>query len=204
MGGKIKIFIVGVGGQGSLTASRLLGEAALQAGENVVVSEVHGMAQRGGVVETAVCLGNVRSPIIGEGEADCILGFEPLETLRAMNKASRHTLVITNTRPIIPITVSLKQSQYPEVKEILAEIEAFVGGRKLIALDAIELAKEAGSVIAMNMVLLGALAATAILPFAVEALQQTIEQLAPRYAQLNLRAFQLGYNYVVEHGYGYG
>lgn len=195
MEGKLKIFITGVGGQGSLTASRLLGEAALQAGENVVVSEVHGMAQRGGVVETAVCIGNLRSPIIGEGEAHVILGFEPLETLRAMNKASQHTLVITNTRPIIPITVSLKQSQYPEVKEVLAKIEGFLGDGRLIALDAVELAKEAGSVIATNMVLLGALAATDILPFPTESLKQMIEELAPRYTQLNLKAFELGYSY---------
>lgn len=199
MEGKLRIFIAGVGGQGSLTASRLLGEAALQAGQNVVVSEVHGMAQRGGVVETAVLIGDVHSPIIGDHEADVILGFEPVETLRAMNRASRNTLVITNTRPIVPITVSLGQSQYPQVEEILAQIEGFVGDGKLIALDATGLAKEAGSAIATNMVMTGALAATGELPFPADVLKERISKLAPKFAQANLRAFAVGHDAVADH-----
>lgn len=190
--GKLRIFITGVGGQGSLTASRILGEAALQAGQNALVSEIHGMAQRGGVVETAVLIGDIHSPIISDGQADCILGFEPLETLRAMNKASNQTIVITNTRPIIPITVALKQGRYPDVSEILARIGAFLEEGKLIALDAIELAKTAGSAIASNMVLLGALAACVPLPFSSDYLSDAIARLAPRYADLNVRAFELG------------
>jgi indolepyruvate ferredoxin oxidoreductase beta subunit len=190
--GKLRIFITGVGGQGSLTASRVLGEAALQAGQNVTVSEIHGMAQRGGVVETAILIGNVHSPIIGEGRADCLLGFEPLETLRAMTKASQKTIVITNTRSIIPVTVALNQGQYPDVREILARIEAFLASGKLVALDAVELAKETGSAIASNMILLGALAASVPLPFSSDCLTDAIARLAPRYAELNLRAFELG------------
>lgn len=190
--GKLRLFIVGVGGQGSLTASRLLGEAALQAGHNVVVSEIHGMAQRGGVVETAVLIGQVHSPIIGEGQADCLLGFEPLETLRAMNKASPETIVITNTNSIVPVTVALEQGQYPDVPEILARIEAFLAGGRLVALDAVELAREAGSAMASNMILLGALAASVPLPFPSDCLADTIAGLSPRYAELNLRAFELG------------
>ncbi|MFQ6116879.1 MAG: indolepyruvate oxidoreductase subunit beta [Candidatus Bipolaricaulia bacterium] len=196
---KLRIFITGVGGQGSLTASRLLAEAALQAGQNVVVSEVHGMAQRGGVVETAVLIGEIHSPTIGGSEAQVILGFEPIETLRAMNKASRETLVITNTRPIVPITVSLGQSQYPEVEETLAQIEGFVGSGRLIALDATGLAKEAGSAIATNMVMVGALAATGRLPFSAAILKETISKLAPKYAAVNLKAFELGYGAVADH-----
>ena len=193
---RLKIFITGVGGQGSLTASRLLAEAALRAGQNVVVSEVHGMAQRGGVVETAVLIGSVHSPTIGDHQAHVILGFEPVETLRAMGKASRETLVITNTRSIVPISVSLGQSRYPEVEEILAKIEGFVGNERLIALDATGLAKEAGSAIATNMVMVGALAATGRLPFPADVLKESISELAPKYAEVNLKAFELGYNAV--------
>jgi indolepyruvate ferredoxin oxidoreductase beta subunit len=190
--GKLRIFITGVGGQGSLTLSRLLGEAALQAGQNVIVSEIHGMSQRGGIVETAVLMGNVHSPIIGDGQADCILGFEPLETLRAMNKASPRTITITNTRPVVPITVSLGQGRYPDVEEILAQIEGFLSEGKLIALDAVGLAKEAGSTLAANMVLLGALSSATPLPFAADHLRETIWQFAPRYGETNLKAFELG------------
>jgi len=189
---KLRIFITGVGGQGSLTASRLLGEAALQAGQNVVVSEIHGMSQRGGVVETAVLIGNIHSPIIGDLQADCILGFEPLETLRAMIKASPETIVVTNTRPIVPITVSLGQSQYPEIRDILERISVYLAEGQMIALDAVELAKEAGAAMAVNMVLLGALSATVPLPFSGDHLLEAIEQFAPRYAEANLRAFGLG------------
>jgi indolepyruvate ferredoxin oxidoreductase beta subunit len=190
---KLKISIIGVGGLGVLTTSRLLGEAAVGVGMKVFVSEVHGMAQRGGVVETHVCF-NAHSPLVGEGEADIILGLEPAETLRVMNKASKKTWVIANTRPIIPVSVSLKLSEYPNIEESFAKIESFV--ERLIALDATELAKKAGSAIATNMVMLGALAATEKLPYGTDVLRQTIKERTPRYADINLKAFELGYQAV--------
>ena len=102
---KTDIFIIGVGGQGSLTTSRILGEAALRAGQNVLVGEIHGMAQRGGVVESTVRIGDVYGPTISEGCADVLLGFEPVETVRGLHKASKNTLVIVNTHAIVPATV---------------------------------------------------------------------------------------------------
>lgn len=136
----LRIFVVGVGGQGTLTASRVLGEAALKAGVNAQVGEIHGMAQRGGSVETSVTLGEIRSPIVGNGEADVILSLEPLEALRAMKKASPNTLVITNTKLMIPITVTLENEHYPELEDIFSKIESYV--KKLITLDASWLAKK--------------------------------------------------------------
>lgn len=187
---RFRIYTVGVGGQGTLTAARVLGEAALAAGLNVVISEIHGMSQRGGIVETSISMGRVHSPLIGEGEADVVLGFEPLETLRALPKASHETLVIMNTRPVIPPTVKLGQSRYPHLAEILSHIEAMTCA--VIALDAEQLACQAGAAIATNMVMLGALAATGKLPFPSERAREAIARLTPRHAPINLKAFELG------------
>lgn len=184
-----RIFVVGVGGQGTLTASRVLGEAALKAGVNAQVGEIHGMAQRGGSVETSVTLGEIRSPLIGDGEADVILSLEPLEALRAMKKASPNTLVITNTKPMIPITVTLKNGQYPELEDIFSKIESYV--KKLITLDASGLAKKAGSQIATNMAMLGGLIAAVALPFSVDTLKEAISEISTRYSKVNLKAFDL-------------
>ena len=93
----IRLVFIGVGGQGNLLASRLLGEAALSLGIPAVVSEIHGMAQRGGIVESAVLMGEVTSPIVSNGEADVLIGFESMETLRALDKCNTTTLIITNT-----------------------------------------------------------------------------------------------------------
>ena len=97
-----RIVFVGVGGQGNLLASRLLGEACLAAGIPAVVSEIHGMAQRGGIVESAIVMGDATSPIVSKGEADILIGFEPSETLRALNKCNKNTVVITNIHPLPP------------------------------------------------------------------------------------------------------
>ncbi|RLB92708.1 MAG: pyruvate ferredoxin oxidoreductase, partial [Deltaproteobacteria bacterium] len=100
-----RLIIVAVGGQGNLLAAKVLGEAALSAGIPVHMSEIHGMAQRGGVVESALVFGEARSTIISDGEADAVVGFEPLETLRALNRCNRKTTVITNLAPLAPFTV---------------------------------------------------------------------------------------------------
>jgi Pyruvate/2-oxoacid:ferredoxin oxidoreductase gamma subunit len=103
---KARCIFVGVGGQGNLLASNLLGLSALSLGIPVVVSEIHGMAQRGGVVESAVLLGGISSPIVSDGEADVLVSFEPLETMRILNKCNKETVVITNSQPLFPFTVS--------------------------------------------------------------------------------------------------
>ncbi|MGQ9477049.1 MAG: indolepyruvate oxidoreductase subunit beta [Candidatus Bipolaricaulia bacterium] len=196
---RLRIYIIGVGGQGTLTAARLLGEAALRRGLEAVVSEVHGMAQRGGIVETGVLLGGYKGPVIGRGEADLVLAFEPLEALRAvlaLGKASKEGLVLTNTHPIRPITVSLKLGEYPDLERAFAEVERRVA--RLIKLEATALAKEAGSALALNMVMLGALAATELLPFPPIELEEGIKGFSPRWAEVNLRAFRLGLEAVAQ------
>ena len=193
MADRLRIFIIGVGGQGSLTAARPLGETALCHGLEAVVGEIHGMAQRGGIVETTVLLGGYKGPIIGRGGADVVLAFEPLEALRAilaLGKASRKSWVITNTHPIRPITVSLKLGEYPDLERALAAVEERVA--RLVKLDALALAEEAGSPLSLNMVMLGALAETGLLPFPVEGLEEAIAGFSAEIAEVNLRAFRLG------------
>ena len=112
-----RLVFIGVGGQGNLLASRLLGEAALLMNIPTVVSEIHGMAQRGGIVESAVLLGDVSSPIVSSSEADVLIGFEPLETLRALGKCNKDTVVITNTHPLPPFTVAVGQESTPRWKK---------------------------------------------------------------------------------------
>ena len=107
----IRIIIVAVGGQGNLLASKVLGEAALLSDIPVRMSEIHGMAQRGGVVESALVFGDARSTIISDGEADVLVGFEPSETLRALSKCSPKTVVITNLAPLPPFTVAVDLDQ---------------------------------------------------------------------------------------------
>ncbi len=187
----LRIFLTGVGGQGTLLASRLLGEAALAAGLNPLVSETHGMAQRGGIVVSTVVLGALQSPIISLGEADIVLGFEALETFRALDRCHAGTLVIANAAAIVPYPVAIGQAQYPEVPQMFELMAAQVGS--LLAFDAGACAREAGSPLAVNMVLLGALAALGRLPFgAAEVLAVIRARTNPKFLESNLKAFQLG------------
>ena len=183
---------VGVGGQGNLLASRLLGEAALATGIPAVVSEIHGMAQRGGVVESAVLLGDVTSPIVSEAEADVLIGFEPLETMRALGKCNVDSLVITNTQPLPPFTVSVGQGTYPPVDEVLDKIQTKVNN--VIALNGNELAEEAGNPLSLNMVMLGALIGSGSVPISAEAMKETISTSTKKaFLESNLKAFYLGW-----------
>ena len=187
----IRLVCVGVGGQGNLLASNLLGQAALSMGINAVVSEIHGMAQRGGVVESTVLLGNVSSPIVSNGEADVVVSFEPLETMRTLPKCNSRTVVITNTQPLPPFTVSIGQGKYPPVDEILDKIGRKVG--KVIALQGNDLAKEAGNPLSLNMVMLGALIGSGAVPVTEEAVKKIISTSTKKaFLESNLKAFDLG------------
>jgi indolepyruvate ferredoxin oxidoreductase beta subunit len=182
---------VGVGGQGNLLASNLLGQAALSMGIPVVVSEIHGMAQRGGVVESAVLLGGANSPIVSNGEADVLVSFEPLETLRILSKCSNKTLVITNAQPLPPFTVAVGQGKYPPVDEILDNIQKKVG--KVVALQGNDLAEKAGNVLSLNMVMLGALIGTGVTPVTEKVMKDTIASSTKKaFLESNLKAFDLG------------
>ena len=187
-----RIVNVGVGGQGNLLASNLLGQAALDAGVPVTVSEIHGMAQRGGVVESAVILGGASSPIVSEAEADIIVSFEPVETLRILNKAHKGTLVISNTRPLPPFTVAIGQAAYPETEEAMALVRKKVG--KLVTFDGQDLAEKANNPLSLNMVMLGALFAAGDLAVPVASIKKMIKaNTKKRFVPSNLKAFDLGF-----------
>jgi len=186
-----RVVFIGVGGQGNLLTSRLLGEAALSLDIPAVVSEIHGMAQRGGIVESAVLLGDVTSPIVSNAEADVLIGFEPVETLRALSKCNKDTIVITNTHPLPPFTVSVGQGVYPPVDEIMGLIRAKAG--KVIALDGNAMAKEAGNPLSLNMVMLGALIGSGSIPVGAEDMKKTISTTTKKaFLESNLKAFDLG------------
>jgi indolepyruvate ferredoxin oxidoreductase beta subunit len=187
----IRLMIVAVGGQGNLLASKVLGEAALLAGVPVRMSEIHGMAQRGGVVESAVVFGEADSMLISEGEADVLVGFEPAETLRALGKCNPDTVVITNLAPLPPFTVAIGKGIYPDLQKLQTLIRAKTG--RLIAFDALALAKQAGTPMALNMVLLGALIRAAVIPIEADHVRTVIEtKTKPAFAAINRKAFDLG------------
>ena len=184
------IMIVGVGGQGSLLASKLMGKLLMNEGLDVKVSEVHGMSQRGGSVVTYVrCGERVYSPIIDKGGADCIVSFEKLEAARYVEYLKKDGVIITNTQQIDPMPVITGAAEYPE--NILEELGEKV---KIDALDALSLATEAGSAKAVNIVLMGRLAKYFDISYDkwIEAIENTV---APKFVELNKKAFELGYNY---------
>ena len=187
-----KIVVIGVGGQGNLLATNLLGEAALSLGMPVVASEIHGMAQRGGIVESAVLLGNISSPIISPGESDVFLSFEPLETLRGLNKCNRKTVVITNTRSMQPFTAALGKGVYPPLEEMMSLIKAKID--KVIAFDGSALAEKAGNPLSLNMVMLGALIGSETIPITAADMKETISTSTKKaFLESNLKAFDLGF-----------
>ena len=179
------IMIVGVGGQGSLLASRILGAAAMTSGYDVKVSEVHGMSQRGGSVVTYVRYGEgVASPVICEGEADVILSFEMLEAARWLPYLRTGGTIVTGTQKINPMPVITGAAKYPE--EIDEKIRA--RGVKLVAEDAAAIAAEAGSEKAANVALIGL--AAHVLGFDADVLRKAVEDCVPAKArEINLRAF---------------
>ena len=192
---KTGIVFAGVGGQGVLTASSILGIAALKSGVNVIMSEVHGMAQRGGVVVTEMNIGDARSPLVGNGEADFIVGFEPVEAYRILHKARKGAHVIVNTEPIVPITASLGTAKYPNVEDLIARMKNV----KVHPLEATQIAREVGNVITANIVMLGALSAVPEFPVDKESIIEAIkERFPPRHHEINLRAFEEGARAVKE------
>ena len=187
-----RLIITAVGGQGNLLASKVLGEAALLSGIEVRMSEIHGMAQRGGVVESAMIFGDAKSSIISDGEADLLVGFEPSETLRALNKCNVNSVVVTNIAPLPPYTVAIGKGKYPDLDHLQELIKQKTA--RLVVLDAVSLAHEAGTVLSVNMVLLGALIQTGVLPITAENIRTAIQTRTKKaFVEINLKAFDLGY-----------
>ena len=180
---KKDIIIVGVGGQGILLTSKILGYLALQMGDDVKVSEVHGMSQRGGSVITHVRIGeNVASPLVTPGEADMVIAFEWLEALRAEFYLKKDGAMIANTRRMLPMPVIMGKMAYPEQE---------ITGRPVYALDAQRIAEECGSVRAVNIVLLGVMSTLTDWPQ--EAYEAAIAaNVKPATLETNLKAFRAG------------
>jgi indolepyruvate ferredoxin oxidoreductase beta subunit len=194
-----RLIIVAVGGQGNLLASRVIGEAALLSDIDVRMSEIHGMAQRGGVVESSIVFGNAQSTVISDGEADVLLGFEPSETLRALNKCNLNTVVITNLAKLPSFTVTTGKTVYPDLDEIQELIRKKTA--KLIAFDAAAMAVKAGNVLSVNMVLLGALIQTQTVPLSTENVKEAIiKRTRKAFVESNLKAFELGFSAAQELG----
>ena len=188
-----RLIIVAVGGQGNLLASRVIGEAALLSDIDVRMSEIHGMAQRGGVVESSIVFGDAQSTVISDGEADVLLGFEPSETLRALNKCNLNTVVITNLAKLPSFTVTTGKSVYPDL-DVLQELIRKKTA-KLIAFDAASMAIKAGNVLSVNMVLLGALIQTHTVPLSAENVKEAIiKRTRKAFVESNLKAFDLGFS----------
>ena len=185
------IMIVGVGGQGSLLASKLLGHLLMAQGYDVKVSEVHGMSQRGGSVVTYVRYGDkVFSPVIDKGQADYIVSFEILEAARWLPFLKKDGQIVTNTQQIDPMPVITGAAQYPE--NLVEKLKAT--GAKVDALDCLSLAEEAGSAKAVNIVLLGRLSHYFDLPE--EAWMKSLEaNVPPKFLEMNKKAFELGKNH---------
>lgn len=185
------IMIVGVGGQGTLLASRILGNLCTSLGYDVKVSEVHGMSQRGGSVVTYVKYSDtekVYSPIIDKGEADIVLAFELLEAYRALPFVKKGGKMIVNTQKIDPMPVITGAVQYPsDIESKIASCTA------LTSIDALSLAKKAGTIKAVNVVLIGVMAKNTDIPY--EKWIETIKATVPeKFLEVNLQAFELGYN----------
>jgi indolepyruvate ferredoxin oxidoreductase beta subunit len=193
---EFNVVLAGVGGQGTLLAAEILGTAAVKEGLNVRVSEIHGMAQRGGAVVSHVRIGErVLAPTVVEGNADVILGFEPLETLRNLKFASEKTLVLMSTERIPPTELSAKMLKYPSLEEVEGKIRRFT--KSLVIVETAELARKAGNVLTENIVLIGALAATGRMPVKDNCVLEALRELVPsKHLSVNLKAFKLGYDCV--------
>jgi len=189
----MKIVIAGVGGQGTLLASRLLAEAAINAGLSVKIGETYGMAQRGGPVMGHIQMGGkALNPQIRMGEADALLGFEPAEAVRrGVTYLNEGGLALVNTRVTAPVEVISGLVPYPDMGEMMALLRKVTGNVK--AFDATAVAEEAGDPITTNIVMLGALTASGALPYSEEVMVGTIKAgLRPRFIELNMRAFEMG------------
>lgn len=188
---RFTLLIVGVGGQGVLTAAKFLGEAAFRGGFEVSVGQLHGMAQRGGSVECSVLLGPGQSSWVSDRSADAVLGLEPLEVLRAIQKISLNTRVLVNLGQVVPFSLAIQGKNYPPMNDILQQIRDVTANVHVV--DGPRLVRQTGVPRTLNVVMLGALAGLKILPIDSDLLWSAIEKRSPGpFLQANQTAFQLG------------
>lgn len=189
----MNILLCGVGGQGIILASQVLGESCIRAGRHVVISEIHGMAQRGGSVYTFVRIDEGDAPIPPPASVDVAVGFERVELLRYLDFICAKTTAVLNEAKIPPIGVSLQKKPYPSVEEVVSRLAEIAG--KVVHFDAEKLAIEAGNKLAVNSVMLGAIAALPGLPISKdEILEILISRLPEKVREINKKAFESGYD----------
>jgi indolepyruvate ferredoxin oxidoreductase beta subunit len=186
----VDIYLAGVGGQGIITASKIIGDAAILSDKNVLLSETHGMAQRGGSVICTARIGDVQSPMIPDGSADIILSFELLETLRAACKANKNTIVVASTEKIVPLSVSSQKLKYPTLEEISIQVKKVA--KSFVPIDARKLAEDSAVPMSSNIVMVGALAGTGITGIERRHFEKAVEMNLPRWIPENLDAFAKG------------
>jgi len=193
---EINIIICGVGGQGVVLVSELLGNAAVRGGVAVKGSEVLGMAQRGGSVFSNLRLGgNVIAPMTPEGKCDVLIAVEPSEALRNIQYLAKNSVVVLNVTTVIPYTVYLGKSGYPDREEIVNKLHDVTD--RVITLDASGIARQAGSLQAANVVMLGALFGTGLMPVKEETAKEAIlSRFKSKVGEINIMAFDLGYEAV--------
>lgn len=192
MNNHYNIYICGVGGQGIIKTSVIIGEAAMNQGLNVVMSEIHGMSQRGGSVSTELKIWDYNSSIIPEHGADMLLSFEPIETVRGLDKVNDDTKIVFNTHPIVPAS---SDKPYPGVGNITDVLKE--NFKHVLPIDGTKLAMDAGNVLALNMVLLGAVTADDKFPLSKESVIAAMKNnLKPKFHELNLKAIESGYNWI--------
>lgn len=193
---EFNVLIAGVGGQGNLLSSEIIATAAVIEGFRVRVADVFGAAQRGGSVLSHIRIGEeVYSPVISQGSADVLLGFEPVECLRASRLLSPSCTAIVNTRPVYPRDVSIGELAYPDSFKIASLLQRLV--KKFIYRDFIKLAEKAGSSRTLNVVMVGSLAGLELLPIRKETFLRVITETVPSGTEeMNIKAFELGYKEV--------
>ena len=192
---KYNILLGGVGGTGVITVARILGLAAIKQKLEVRIGEIHGMAQRGGMISVEVRIGTgIFAPTFMEGEANLLIGFELTEALRNMNKLSHEGIAILNYYQIPLSSIFLKKENNIKKHDLIKSIKRFTDD--LLVIDAINLARQAGSMLTLGTVLLGAAAAVTGFPLEVDILKETIKSsFAKKYRNINDKAFTLGLNY---------
>lgn len=187
---KANVLLAGVGGQGILFIGKLLAQAAMREGQGIVMSETHGLAQRGGAIVSEIRIGEVSSPIIPAGEADLLIAFEPLEALRSLPRLSKRSIVILNTAILPPFAIQDPESPYPSVETIIATLQG--AAAEVVAVNADELADRSGDRRSSNVALLGVVAGLGRLPVREETIHTLFRELTGPRAENNLRAFEVG------------
>ena len=191
MTNRIRIYMTGVGGQGTLTATTLLARVAVAQGVDVVAGEIHGMAQRGGVVESTILLGGWKSPKLGFGEADIVLGFEPLETLRGLRYLKAGGVVFGSSDSIPTPGVSAGREAAPKLDDVQQAVRDHASAAWFFPCRSMGI--ELGAAQSGNNILLGALCSSGLLPFGFEALEEGIRAFLPaKLVELNLKAARRG------------